>query len=117
MFGGSSKEKGVGASREKEGRKGKRTPFTYEGSLDPDFWEEAIDQFSLEGKSDFAREAPLKGYDDPKEDRSKCMHGEDCVVQMMAEGIDGSRRFFKCLHAWVIALTCRVLHMSSIQSI
>ena len=53
MSGGSSKGKGVGASRGKEGRKGKGTLFTYEGSLGPDFWEEAINQFLLEDKSDF----------------------------------------------------------------
>ena len=62
-------------------------------------------------------EAPLRRYDNRKEDWPKYMHGEDCVVQMMAEGIDGGHRFFKCLHAWVIAFTSRVLRMSCIECI
>jgi hypothetical protein len=33
------------------------------------------------------------------------MHGEDCLVQMFTEGIDGGRRFFKCPRAWVITIT------------
>ena len=37
MSGGSSKGKGVGAGRGKGERKGKETPFVYEGSLGPDF--------------------------------------------------------------------------------
>ena len=28
--------------------------------------------------------------------------GEDCLVQMCTDGMDGGRRFFKCPHAWVI---------------
>ncbi|KAG2617291.1 hypothetical protein PVAP13_3NG179762 [Panicum virgatum] len=28
------------------------------------------------------------------------MYGEDCLVQMLAEGTDGGRRFFKCPRAW-----------------
>ena len=66
---------------------------------------------SPESKSDFTKECPLRGYDNRKEDWPKCMHGEDCLVQMFTEGIDGGRRFFKCPQAWVIAITFRLLNM------
>jgi hypothetical protein len=72
----------------------------------PDFFEEALyERFPLESKNDFTKEAPLRGYDNRKEELPKCMHGEDCLVQMFTEGIDGGRRFFKCPRALVIAIT------------
>ena len=44
MSGGSSREKGFGSGREKGGTKG--TPIVWEGSLEPDFFEELGYQFS-----------------------------------------------------------------------
>ena len=81
MSGGSSrgKEKGKGAM--------KGNPFVWEGPLGPKDFEEAIyDRFLLESKHDFTKEAPLRAYDDRKEEWPKCMHGEDCLVQMYTEG-------------------------------
>jgi hypothetical protein len=46
-----------------------------------------------------------------KEDWTKYMHGEDCLVQMCAEGTDGGHRFFKCPRAWVIVTVFRLLYM------
>ena len=74
-------------------------------------FEELVYQVSPECKSDFTKECPLRGYDNRKEDCLKCMHGEDCLVQMFTEWIDRGRRFFKCLRAWVIAITFRLLNM------
>ena len=39
------------------------------------------------------------------------MHGEDCLVQMFTEGIDGGRHFFKCPRAWVIAINICFFYM------
>ena len=87
MSGGSSKGRG----------KGKGTIIVWKGSLGPNFFEEALyKRFLVESKSDFTKEAPLSGYDERKEEWLKCMHGEDCLVQMFTEGIDRGRRFFKC---------------------
>jgi hypothetical protein len=100
MSGGSSRGKGKG----KAAMKG--NPFLWEGPLGPKDFEEAIyDRFPLESKHDFTKEAPLRAYDDRKEEWPKCMHGEDCLVQMYTEGIDGGRRFFKCPRAWVSHIT------------
>ena len=71
MSGGSSKGR----------RKGKETTIVWEGSLGPDLFEEALyERFPVESKSDFTKEAPLRGYDGRKEEWPKCMHGEDCLV-------------------------------------
>ena len=71
ISGGSSRGRG----------KGKGTPIVWEGSLGPDFFEEALyERFPVESKSDFTKEAPLRGYDKRKEEWPKCMHGEDCLV-------------------------------------
>ena len=59
-------------------------------------------EFLVESKSDLTKEAPLRVYDNCKEDWTKCIHGEDCLVQMCAEGTDGGCRLFKCPQAWVI---------------
>ena len=39
------------------------------------------------------------------------MHGEDYLVQMFTEGIDGGHRFFKCPRAWVITITICFINM------
>ena len=76
-----------GSSRGRE--KGKGTTIVWEGSLGPDFFKEALyERFSVESKSDFTKETPLRGYNERKEDWPKCMHGEDCLVQMFTEKID-----------------------------
>ena len=54
--------------------KGKGTTIVWEGSLGPDFCEEALyERFSVESKSDFTKEAALRGYDERKEEWPKCM--------------------------------------------
>ena len=83
----------------------------WEGSLGPNFFEEVVYHFSPESKSDFTKECPLGGYDNRKEDWSKCMHGENCLMQMFIEGMDEGRRFFKYPRAWVIAITIHLLNM------
>ena len=71
--------------------KGKGTTIRWEGPLGLDFFEEALyEWFLVESKSDFTKEAPLRGYDEWKEEWPKCMHGD---------GIDGGRCFFKCPRA------------------
>ena len=78
--GGSSSGKGVGRGRGKGGRKG--PPILWDGSLVPDFFDEPLYEFPLETKSDFTNEAPLRGYDNRKDDWPKCRHGQNCLVQM-----------------------------------
>ena len=41
----------------------KGPPIVWEGSLGPDSFEEPIEEFLLERKSDFTRERPLRSYD------------------------------------------------------
>jgi hypothetical protein len=78
----------------------KGKPVLWEGSIGSKIFEESLyERFPVESKSDFNRDAPLRGYDDRKEEWPKCMHGEDCSVQMYSKGIDGGRRFFKCTRA------------------
>ena len=58
--------------------------------------------FQFKVKKDFNKEVRLRSYDNRREDWPKCMHGEDCFVQMFVEGeIDGGRRFFRCPYAYV----------------
>jgi hypothetical protein len=95
MSSGSSLSRGRG----KGVRKGH--PIVWEGSLGPDSFEEPIEQFSLESKSDFTRERPLRSYDNRTEDWPKCRHGEDCVVQMYNDCDGGGRRFFRCPRGFV----------------
>jgi hypothetical protein len=109
MSGGSSSGKGFGSRRGKGGRKG--PPIVWEGSVGPKSYLEVVYEFPIESKGEFTKEKPLRGYDDRKEDWPKCMHGEDCLVQMCVEGTDGGRRFFKCPRAWVIVTTIHLLHM------
>ena len=99
-----------GSSRGRE--KGKGTTIRWEGPLGLNFFEEALyKRFSVESKSNFSKEAPLRGYDERKEEWPKCMHGEDCLVQMFTKGIDGGRCFFKCPRAWVIPITICFFNM------
>ena len=92
--------------------KGKGTIIRWEGHLGLDFFEKALyERFPVESKSDFTKEAPLRRYNEQKEEWPKCMHGEDCLVQMFTEGIDGDRCFFKCPRAWVIVITICLLNM------
>ena len=99
MSGGSSSRKGFGAGRGKVVRQG--PPIVWEGSVGPEIYLEPLYEFPVQSKSEFTTTKPLRGYDNRKEDLPKCMHGEDYVVQMMTEGEDGGRRFFKCPRAWV----------------
>jgi hypothetical protein len=62
MSSGSSSSRGRG----KRVRKGH--PIMWEGSLGPDSFEEPIEQFLLESKSDFTHERPLRSYDNCTED-------------------------------------------------
>jgi hypothetical protein len=78
VSGGSSNGKDFGTGRRKGGRKG--PPIVWEGSVGPNFYLEAVFEFPVESKSDFTNKNPLRGYDNRKEDWSKCMHGEDCLV-------------------------------------
>jgi hypothetical protein len=94
MSGGSSRGKG------KEGTKG--TPIVWEGSLDPEDFDESVYHFPIETKRDFTKQCPLRGYDNRKEDWPKCRHDKDCLVQMFMEGLDRGRRFFKCPRVEVI---------------
>jgi len=68
--GGSLSGKGVGRGRGKGGRKG--PPILWDGSLVPDFFDEPLDEFPLESKSDFNCECPLRGYDSRIEDWPRC---------------------------------------------
>jgi hypothetical protein len=71
--------------------------------LGPEQFTEALERFPEQSKSEFNSDMPLKNYDKRREDWPKCMHGEDCLVQMYGEGMEGGRRFFKCSRAWVIS--------------
>ena len=99
--GGSSSGKGFGGGRGKGVRKG---PPIVGGSLGPDSFEEPIEEFTLERKSDFTRERPLRSYEKRIEDWPKCRHGLDCVVQMYNDCDGGGRRFFRCPRGFVLPL-------------
>ena len=84
---------GKDSGRGKGARKG--PPIVWLGSIGPEDFPEAVYEFPVESRSDFSKDSPLRGYDNRIEDWPKCMHGEDCLVQMLTEGTDGGRRFFK----------------------
>ena len=107
--GGSSSGKCVGKGRGKGGGKG--PPILWDGSLGPDFFDEPLDEFPLESKSDFTNEAPLRGYDNRKEDWPKCRHGQDCLVQMCNDAEGGGRRFFRCPRGWVFVMNYILLQI------
>ena len=115
MPGGSSSRKGFGAGRGKGVRKG--PPIVWEGSVGPEIYPEPVYEFPIQSKSDFSTTKPLRGYDNRKEDWPKCMHGEDCVVQMMTEGEDGGRHFFKYPRAWVTLTNLRLERVSHLVHI
>ena len=98
--GGSSGKNYYGFGKEKGERKG--DPIIWDGPLEHDFFPEPVSEFPPQHKSKFTNETPLRKYDDRKEPWPKCRHGEDCLVQMCTDGMDGGRRFFKCPRAWVI---------------
>ena len=85
--GGSSSGKGFGSGRGKGTRK--RPPIVWPGSIGPEDFPKVVYEFPVESMSDFTKDSPLRGYDNRIEDWPKCMHGEDCLVQMLAEGTDG----------------------------
>ena len=72
----------------------------WDGPLDPDLFPELVlvFEFPAQNKREVTRETPLRQYDNRKEDWPKCRHGEDCLVQMCTDGMDGGRRFFKYPH-------------------
>ena len=117
MSGGSSSGKGFGRGSGKGGRKG--PPIVWEDgpTVGPEFFGEAVYEFPVECKFDFTKDNPLRGYDNRREEWPKCLHGEDCVVQMMTKGMDGGRRFFRCLRAWVLAITLCVHNTFVLSSI
>ena len=115
MSGGSSSAKGFGRGSGKGGRKG--PPIVWDGPVGSEFFDEAVYEFPVECKYDFSNDSPLRGYDDRREEWPKCSHGEDCVVQMMTEGTDGGRRFFRCPRAWVLAITLCVHNTFVMSSI
>ena len=99
--------KGFGIGIGKWGRKG--PPIVWDGPLGPESFPEAVYEFPVKSKSDFSDDSSLRGYDPCKEDWPKCVHGEDYLVQMCAEGTDGGRCFFKCPRAWVILSSTSLL--------
>ena len=106
MSGGSSRGKGFGSGRGKGGQR--ELPLCGRGLLGLISLRNQCISSPPESKSDFTKECPLRGYDNRKEDWPKCMHGEDCLVQMFTEGIDRGCRFFKCPREWVITITFRL---------
>ena len=106
MSGGSSSGKGFGGGRGKGLRKG--PPIVWEGPVGPEIYPEPVFEFPVQSKSEFTTTKPLRGYNNHKEDWPKCMHGEDCLVQMMTKGEDGGCRFFKCPRAWVTLTNLRL---------
>ena len=76
--GDSSSRKGFGIGTGKGERKG--PPIVWEGLVGLDSFSEAAYEFPVQSKSDFSKNAPLRGYDNRQEDLPKCMHGEDCLV-------------------------------------
>ena len=98
--GGSSGKNYYGFGKGKGGRKG--DPIIWDRPVGPDSFPELVYEFPPQHKSEFTNETPLRQYDDRKEPWPKCRHGDDYLVQMCTNGMDGGRRFFKCPHAWVI---------------
>ena len=98
--GGSSGKNYYGFGKGKGGRKG--DPIIWEGPLGPDSFPELVFEFPPQHKSKFTNETLLQQYDNRREPWPKYRHGEDCLVQMCTDGMNGGRRFFKCPHAWVI---------------
>jgi len=117
ISGGSSSAKGFGRGSGKEGRKGPPIVWEDRPTVGPEFFGEAVYEFPVECKFDFTKDSPLRGYDNHREEWPKCSHGEDCVVQMMTDGTDGGRLFFRCPRAWVLAITLCVHNTFVMSSI
>ena len=117
MSGGSSSAKGFGHGSGKGGRKGPPIVWEDRPTVGPEFFGEAVYEFPVECKFDFIKDNPLRGYDNRREEWPKCSHGEDCVVQMMTDGTDGGRLFFRCPRAWVLAITLCVHNTFVMSSI
>ncbi|CAN6314808.1 unnamed protein product [Urochloa humidicola] len=100
MSGGSSSGKGFGYGKGKGKGARKGPPIVWEGDLGPEYFGEAVWEFPVESKSDFPKDKSLRQYDNRKEDWPKCMHGEDCLVQIITNHAHGGRRFYKCPRAW-----------------
>ena len=92
---GSSSGKGFGFGRGKEAWKG--PPIVWEGSIGPEFFSEAVYEFPVESRGDFTKDSALRGYDNRRKYWPKCMHGEDCLMQMCTEGTDVGHRFSSAL--------------------
>jgi hypothetical protein len=59
----------------------KGEPILWESSIGPKIFKEALyERFLVESKSDFNRVVALRGYDDRKEEWTKCVDGEDYLV-------------------------------------
>ena len=112
---GSSSGKGFSGGRGKGLRKG--PPIVWEGPVGPEIYLEPVFEFPVQSKSEFTTTKPLRGYNNHKEDWPKCMHGEDCLVQMMTKGEDGGRRFLKCPRAWVTLTNLCLYHVSHLVPI
>ena len=82
-------EGSYGFGKGKRGRKG--DPIIWEGPLGPDSFPEPVFEFPLQHKSEFTNENPLRQYDNRREPWPKYRHGEDCLVQMCTDGMDGGR--------------------------
>jgi hypothetical protein len=61
-----------------EGRKEGRPPSVWEESLGPDSFTKSVHEFPVEIKSEFNKDASLRGFPNCNEDWPKCMHGENC---------------------------------------
>ena len=96
--GGSSGKNYYSFGKGKGGRKGDPI-IIWEGPLGPDSFPELVFEFPPQHKSEFTNETPFRQYDNRREPWPKYRHGEDCLVQMSTDGMDGGWRFFKCPHA------------------
>ena len=75
-------------------------------ALGPDMYleasEEFLEHFPLQEKRDFGPNNPLRTYERRKPVKwPKCVHGENCIVQVNQGEIDGGRRFWRCPRGWV----------------
>jgi hypothetical protein len=94
MSGGSSSGRGKGKQKV-DPSPWEVDPNAWDRPLAPKVFSEFVDRFVVETKRDFSRDNPLQNYARRREPWPKCMHGEDCFVQMCTEGAEGGRRFFR----------------------
>ncbi|KAJ1256958.1 hypothetical protein BS78_K261700 [Paspalum vaginatum] len=74
-------------------------------SLGPTYYPEPhqhfLEHFSLQDKSDFGPNSPLRPYERRKPVHwLRCMHGEYCIMQVHHDDIHGGRRFWRCPRAY-----------------